>query len=65
MGKYQEHLIKVIELLTIKSDILLYSCGKLCLYNKQTMRNPPKVIFVMKYAEMIIGKCVPILLHAG
>ena len=33
LGKYEEHLIKIIELLSIKSEILLYSCGKLCLYN--------------------------------
>ena len=38
LGKYKEHLIKIIELLCIKSEILLYLCRKLCSYSNQTMR---------------------------
>ena len=45
LGKYKEHLIKVIELLSIKSKILLYLCGKLCLYNYETIRFPHKLSF--------------------
>ena len=40
--KYEKHYIKIIESLSIKSEILLYSCGKLCLYN-QIIRFPHKL----------------------
>ena len=44
-GKIKEHLIKMLELLFIKSEILLYLYGKLYLYNNQTMKFPYKVSF--------------------
>ena len=40
LGTYKEHLIIIIELLSIKSEILLYLCETLCLYKNQIMRFP-------------------------
>ena len=65
LGKYEEHLIEIIELLSMKSKITLYSCWKLCLYSNQIIRFSHKLRFGMLYADMIIGKGVPFLLQAG
>ena len=65
LGKFKEHLIKIIKLLSITSEIQLSSYGKLCLYNNQTTRFPHKLSFWMYYADMIVGKDVPFLLQAG
>ena len=45
LGKYKEHLIKNNWIIIHKiwyTIMLIYSCGKLCLYNNQTMRFPHK-----------------------
>ena len=64
LGKCKDHHIKKIKLLSKKFEIL-YSCGKLCLYNNKTKGFPHKLSFWTEYADMIIGKGVPFLPKAG
>ena len=47
LGKYKEQIIKIIKLLSIKSEILFYSCRTLCLFNSQIITFPHKLSFLM------------------
>ena len=38
LEKYKEYLMKTIQFMSIKFQIVLYSCGKLCLYNNKKKR---------------------------